>query len=930
MPSTPTANGIGLRLRRYFAVEPGEGLPALLLGAYLLLGMATVICLKAVSDSVFLSEFDARRLPYVDLAVTILVGLVVNYYLSWTRRAGLVKLIHATQLFIGASLLVFWLLLRLELRFAPALLYVWVGIFAALIPSQVWSLAGLIFTTRQAKRLFSLVGSGGILGAALGGSFAGAVGPWIGAEQLLPATVGFMAASALCVWRLSTLSPAPEPASKQTPVSKQAGLAILDSLREVWGNPYLRIMALTVFASAIAGTLVKFQYKAVLQVEFAADRDALTSFSGYFYGYIAVISFLFHTLFTSRLLRRLGVSWCLLLLPLSLLTGMTSLLISASLISAIVARGGDQAFRHSIDRSSTELLLVPVPTDLRNRVKSFLDIAVNRGADGIASLILVGLLLLTNAEIRPVSIVGMACVAVWMGLLWKLRGEYVKTLRTTIERPNLEAEELLAKLAASGPSEELQAGLRSSNLQDLEAAVGWLQFQGATSSRAQLASLLQHDSATIRRKAMAAVLEHNVAGCEREVFVYLRRETEIEERWRALEYLDAHAAEALQAEIPQLLADSGPLAATVAAWVLDHPDPANHAAAGELFRAFISEAVESSNPERRASAALLLGRAGGERRAPACFSAFLTDPQPEVVRAALDSAARLQPWDDVGRMIELLEDRRFAPQARRALAAFGPPILDRLAPALQKPDAPPNLQRQAARVVGMVGGRDAVRYLLAYLRRPHQAARTQALRALSRLRAADPELLFEQSVVQRLVESALERFYQLAALRQGVEQDGGPGAAFLRRSLSERMLRAREEALMLLGLRYPAREIRDARSRLSSGRAELQSNAVEFLDSRLLGNPVRPALLPTLEVQDEDHLVRTGRSLFQLEQLPYPTVIARLLDNPDAWIKACACNAAAEAGVVALAPRIAALEADTDAILREVAAAAGKRLRAMS
>src|SRR5690606_38348242 len=106
---------------------------------------------------------------------------------------------------------------------------------------------------------------------------------------------------------------------------------IFESLGLVWSNPYLRVMAMAVFASTIAGTLIKFQYKAVLQLEFAADRDALTSFSGYFYGYIAVFSFLFHTLFTSRLLRRLGVSWCLLILPLSLLTGMTGLLLSATL-----------------------------------------------------------------------------------------------------------------------------------------------------------------------------------------------------------------------------------------------------------------------------------------------------------------------------------------------------------------------------------------------------------------------------------------------------------------------------------------------------------------------------------------------------------------------------------------------------------------------
>ena len=625
------------RLARYFAVEAEERRPPLLLSCFLRRGMATVICLKAVSDSVFLSEFDASRLPYVDLAVTGLVGLAVNYYLSWTRRISLARLIYATQLFVAGSLFLFWILLHFQAPLSPAALYVWVGVFAVLIPSQVWSLAGLVFTTRPAKRLFSIVGSGGILGAALGGSFAGAVGPWIGAEQLLPASACFVAGSAWCVWALSRSGAPTEPGAA---APKQTGPPIFESLGLVWSNPYLRVMAMAVFASTIAGTLIKFQYKAVLQLEFAADRDALTSFSGYFYGYIAVFSFLFHTLFTSRLLRRLGVSWCLLILPLSLLTGMTGLLLSATLFTAILARGGDQAFRHSIDRASSELLFVPVPADLRNRVKSFLDMAVGRAADGVASLILVVLLQLSQSDVSIVSVAGIGCVAVWIVVLSRLRGEYVNTLRTTIERPNLEAETLLARLAASGPSQELEAGLQSSDRRDLEAAVGWLQFQSVGQERAQLAALLGHDSSTIRHKAMAAVLEHKVAGCQREVIAYLRKERAIDERWRALKYLEREAPEQLAAELSALLGDDdavgASLAATAAAWTLAH-GPAEASAEREraerVFHDFISRALKGSAADR-ADAARLLGRASAAAEAQSCFADLLADPSPSRARRA--------------------------------------------------------------------------------------------------------------------------------------------------------------------------------------------------------------------------------------------------------------------------------------------------------
>ena len=166
---------------------------------YLFLGMASVICLKTAADSLFLSQFGAKRLPYADLAITALVGLVVGLYLRLSNRVSQGQLILGTQAFLILNLLTLWYLLGQGIFGIAALLYVWVGIFTVLIPSQVWSLAGTIFDTRQAKRLFSLVGAGGILGAALGGQFASHIGPRIGTENLLLATLGFVVASSLIV-----------------------------------------------------------------------------------------------------------------------------------------------------------------------------------------------------------------------------------------------------------------------------------------------------------------------------------------------------------------------------------------------------------------------------------------------------------------------------------------------------------------------------------------------------------------------------------------------------------------------------------------------------------------------------------------------------------------------------------------------------------
>ena len=354
------------------------------LAAYLLFGIASVISLKAAADSLFLKEFDARRLPLVDLSITVLVAVVVSLYLRLSNRVPHGRLISGTQIFLAASLFLLWGLLRSGIAGVPALLYVWVGVFTVLIPSQVWSLAGSIFTTRQAKRLFSVIGSGGILGAALGGQFTSRLGPHLGTVNIPLAAVALVLVCALIVSRLSR--------GAQTPVVQsgrgKAKASIRQSLQLVRETRYLSLITIALFLSTLVSTLVKYQFKATVQVYFLADPLAMTPFFGDFYGYLAVVSFLFHVLLTGRLLRWVGLGLCLFILPSSLLIGAGALLLSSSLGAAVLARASDQGFRHSVDRASVELLYVPIAAAVRSQVKSFLDMVVSRTADGLASLVL--------------------------------------------------------------------------------------------------------------------------------------------------------------------------------------------------------------------------------------------------------------------------------------------------------------------------------------------------------------------------------------------------------------------------------------------------------------------------------------------------------------------------------------------------------------
>jgi len=70
----------------------------------------------------------------------------------------------------------------------------------------------------------------------------------------------------------------------------------------------------------------------------------------------------FQLLLTTRLLRRFGIGPMLFILPLIVLAGSAGLTHWGTIAAALFLKGGDQVLRYSIDRSTIELLYLPLPT----------------------------------------------------------------------------------------------------------------------------------------------------------------------------------------------------------------------------------------------------------------------------------------------------------------------------------------------------------------------------------------------------------------------------------------------------------------------------------------------------------------------------------------------------------------------------------------
>ncbi len=889
------------RLLNYFQIDRGEERLTFLLGSYLLLAMATVISIKAVANSAFLSEHEAKMLPWADLAVTVVVGGVVSYYLRLSNRFALGRLVFLSQVGLAACLLVFWALLMGSVAGVPLVLYVSVGVLSALIPSQVWSVVGASVTTRQAKRLFALIGSGGILGAALGGTLTGWIGSQFGSEGLLPVAALMMAAAAL-IGGAVTRWPG---AITQGAATEKA--SIIESFREVRGSRYLSLITLVIFCAAVVSTLVKYQFNASVQEYFASDRDALSSFFGYFNGYIAVFSFAFHALLTGRLLRWFGLAGCLLILPLSLFGGTTFLLLATSFTAALVARGSDQGFRHSIDRACQELLYVPLAAKVRNRVKSFLDLVVARTADGAASVVLLVLVTGLGAGVAQISWASLAVLVVWLGGLLMLRVEYVAVLRRTIERKDIQAEETLRRLANAEPEETISDALAATDTRTVEAAVAWISFGGAGGEQAQLTRLLTHESTTIRRKALEVVAAQDVKGNEDAVVGFIEEEDDLDTQRVGLGYLDSQSKKHTAKVCRRWTEGTNrELAALAAGWLLS-----NDAGTPETEQVYW-ESVDSAttgNVASRLRAATILSLAPAGDRAHEALSALLRDEDSRVLSAAIESCGILRPVGQIERLLNLLGAPKHRRAAREALAAYGDPLLGKLREYAASSARSGVDDREIPRVVAAVGGPAAAEFLVESMRRKHHLERAGLLEALVRLCAREPKLPLDAGRIKNLLIDEIRGYYEGIELLETL--DAGPrdkGAAFLKRALDERQAGRMRKIFLFLSLIYPTREMRDAGHWVLSGSAELRANAIEFLDTRV-SNDIRQLLLPIIESGDQTTKVFAGRQLFRFESMPYASGLRRLMATPDPWLQACAAHAAGESGAQSLLPRLRELSA---------------------
>lgn len=874
-------------LNRLFDIRRGEVRRVGSMFALLGLIITVSYILKPVRNSLFLSQYGASHLPYVYIVVAAVVGFVAAIFSKLVSRFYLRNIFIVAALFFAASLGVFWWAIEVQAPFTGFVFYVWVSIYTIVMPTLFWLIANYIFYSNEARRLFSLVAAGGILGSIAGGGLTSALVSRTGTSGLLLAASVVLIAIALLVYWVNIQErdrinerhfDLKRQEMRRLARDSESGLALVARSR------YLKFLTLLTVVTIVTSTLVDYQFNTIAEQSFDS-MDGLTRFFGTFFATISIVAFLMQLFTAGRILSRLGVGAGLIALPLAIFSSSLAFVMLPGLIAASVLKASDDGLSNSINRSSIEILWLPLPLEVKNRAKAWLDMFVDRVSRGFAGLILLLTTTILSLSVTQVSGVVLVLVAFWLVLTVLLRNEYLKAFRSSLARRDIDIAALTADVQDQQSLTVLKQVLSGIDEKQTLYALELLKGTEDDSLVALAAELTSHQSPSIRAAALRLLCDipepppvENLGELIRD-----KEPTVGASALKLLLKLDPHKG---QEEIEARLS-SGNINGVHAILdaVGDAPDLLEEVLDPELLTRF----YRSRADEERELAARAAGFMRGDPVAVEVICELLADTTSRVARTAAESAGRAREEQFIPLLIAQLSRPPLRRDARNTLARYGLEAVEPVSTLLADEQQDLELRRTLPRVLAEFEEQRIVQLLLARLPEADPTLHFQTIRALGKMRADYPRLRFSRDEVDRLLDWETRQYCIRVRSVLTIDQRSGQHAssALLVRALEERLELAQERVSRLLGLAYPPEDVFTAWNRLAHGRPSVRAAALEFLGN-LLEADHKLKLIPLLESTSWEELDRRGRQLFDLPTPTFEEALGQLVEGPDAWLSACA------------------------------------------
>jgi AAA family ATP:ADP antiporter len=418
-------------LRLFADVRRGEGWIAILLTSNVFLLLTAYYLLKVAREPLILVS-GAETKSYAAAGQALVLIPVLKLYDALARRVGRMKLISTVTLFFCFNLLVFVFLSLLQVPLGVAF-YLWVGVFSVMMVAQFWSFANDIYSPEQGKRLFAILGIGSSVGAVVGTRIAKRLFPPLGPYGLMVVAAGILLVCLALFWivdrRMGTsfcrggvrLKP-------EQPFGKAGGFQLM------LGERYLLLVGALAIIRNWVNTVGEYVLDRILLRSAAEHTSSTVSLSQYvasfkadYFAWVNSVEVLIQLFLVSRIIKYVGITGALLVLPLISLTGNLGLTIFPILALSLTAKVSENSVDYSLQSTTGNSLFLVVTRDAKYKAKAVIDTFLVRVGDvmSAAGVWLGGVL---SAKTEHFTAVNVVLSLAWLALVFILGQEYRRQL----------------------------------------------------------------------------------------------------------------------------------------------------------------------------------------------------------------------------------------------------------------------------------------------------------------------------------------------------------------------------------------------------------------------------------------------------------------------------------------------------------------------
>lgn len=419
-------------LYKIFSLKEGEFKLLALSFCFIFVLFSSYALLRPIRDALGL-EGGKDELKWLFLATfitCILASLVLMWLSTRVKRRFYADFVFA---FFALNLLLFYLAMRTLNTESAAFIwlcrifYVWVSIFNLFAFSSAWSLIADIFSKEASQRLFGIIAAGASLGSIFGAASVKFLAQIINTHNLIFASILLL----LCGILFKNLM-----INELKKFENKANLARFDKsigaknpfvgFSLILKSRYLLTLCAFILLLTSVSTFLYMEQARIIKELFPTREARVAAFANI--DLIVQSSALFIQIFlTAKIAKFFTLN--ALLSTLGFVVGIGFIILAFThpaflpfIIVMCVRRVGEYA----LVKPGREMLFVPLSSDEKYKVKSFIDTVVYRGGDALSSQVES---LFANISIMCVLLVGAFISFVW-GALGVFLGKWYKNLNS--------------------------------------------------------------------------------------------------------------------------------------------------------------------------------------------------------------------------------------------------------------------------------------------------------------------------------------------------------------------------------------------------------------------------------------------------------------------------------------------------------------------